>query len=273
MFNDDKIKLFSMAYSEHKLIQHQDIFYKAYDVFNDLIYDSLIKKHDSYYFYKNKKESSKNILKLMKKYALDFIYDDFHNVFRFSFTYKVRNKIHFMITCDLKDNYNLYKLEFSRQYYERNYRFSSIPLLHVFNQFKNNSNIFSRKNIIIYYDFFSGDSYDKQYGENVYIELKNKFYSISECIEINNISDVRIKRYYDEKIKLYKNSYSAYVGNSYFDIEHLIKDDNFRPVKKIYKSTYYQNISYTLCEIIKSHNIFITDLNDQHINLADMQEY
>lgn len=277
MFDDEKVKIFSQAYSHLNLSKIPNAYFNIYNVFKNFIYEPLSKPFKSDYFYYRKKSIfDKKIVKACSKYHLEVEYDEFHDVLNFSFTYKERNKIHFNINCTvIKNEYNIFKVEVSNKYYEKNY-LSSYPTPPVFNflhNFEERKFFNLKNNLVFYYDFSSDDSFHKEYGENIYLELNNEIYIVSEYKNFYNMKNITVCNFYNSNFKIEKIRYQT-LGNDFsFDLNYFVNKKSYEPNERMSKSNYFKDISIPLIQVLISNDINIYDISNEHIELAKIFDY
>lgn len=277
MFDDEKVKIFSQAYSHLNLSKIPNAYFNIYKVFKNFIYEPINKPFKSDYFYYRKKSTfDKKMVKACNKYHLEVEYDELHDILDFSFTYKERTKIHFKINCTvIKNEYNIFKVEVSKKYYEKNY-LSSYPIPSVFNFFYNFEKkdfLNSRNNLVFYYDFSSDDSFHREYGENIYLEFKNKIYTVSEYRNFDNIKNITVCNFYNSNFKIEKIRYQT-LGNDFsFDLNYFVSKQSYEHNERISQSNYFKDISIPLIQVLSSNDINIYDISNEHIELAKIFDY
>lgn len=85
MFDDEKVKIFSQAYSHLNLSKIPNAYFNIYKVFKNFIYEPINKPFKSDYFYYRKKSTfDKKMVKACNKYHLEVEYDELHDILDFS---------------------------------------------------------------------------------------------------------------------------------------------------------------------------------------------
>lgn len=252
-----------------------------YFVFINSIYPYFINQYEDNLKNLNPQEKTKIILnELIKKVIFEQTYDEFHNCFNFSFTIKSNKNIFFKIEYFIYQNYKKVKIYISKNFYKKiskDRSYQTLNYLEYLGHFKNERKI-TKDDFIIEYDInnFTTSSYENI--SNIYLESQSKVYPLKIKNNLNDSYNIRIDNYiyYDKNLKeLYKNSISYYHKESQsfkFDLEYSFSNNNIK-CNTSNSDSYYKDVSLGIISILNSFNISLEDLNESHLNLAEIYSH
>lgn len=252
-----------------------------YSVFVNSIYPYFINQYEDNLKNLNPQEKTKIILnELIKKVTFEQNYDEFHNCFNFSFTIKSNKNIFFKIDYFIYQNYKKVKIYISKNFYKKiskDRAYQTLNYLEYLGHFKNELKI-TKDDFIIEYDInnFTTSSYENI--SNIYLESQSKVYPLKIKNNLNDSYNIRIDNYiyYDKNLKeLYKNSISYYHKESQsfkFDLEYSFSNNNIK-CNTSNSDGYYKDVSLGIISILNSFNISLEDLNESHLNLAEIYSH